>query len=71
MKRRFVNEHKDICCTLPNILVNLLIIHIKDPQFVDMISGSDILGLAETHANEEIFIQGFKLIKQKMREKKV
>ena len=42
---------------------------LEDPQFVDIVSGSDILGLAETHANAEIFMKGFILIKQKMREK--
>ena len=43
---------------------------LSDPQFQDMILESDILGLAETHANEEISIPGFKLVKQKIREKK-
>ena len=43
---------------------------LSDPQFLEMVSGTDILGLAEIHAEGEIFVPGFKLKKQKIREKK-
>ena len=35
-----------------------------------MISESDILGLAEIHSEEKVFVPGFNLIKQKIWEKK-
>ena len=38
-------------------------------NFLDMIAKSDILGLAEIHANKEICIPGIILNKQKIREK--
>ena len=41
-----------------------------DPKFLQMISESDILGLAEIHSEEKVFVPGFKLIKQKIWEKK-
>ena len=40
-----------------------------DTEFLDAIAGTDILGLAELHTNEEISVPGFKFIKQKIREK--
>ena len=43
---------------------------LSDAQFLERISDSDILGLAELHANEEVCVPGFNLIKQKIREKK-
>ena len=43
---------------------------LSDPQFFEVVSGCDILELIEIHADEEIFVPGFKLIKQKIREKK-
>ena len=43
---------------------------LKDPEFLKLISGSDILGLAELHADKELSIPGFKSVKQKIREKK-
>ena len=49
-----------------NIIGNKL----SDGQFLNMISACDILGLAELHANEEVCVPGFKLIKQKIRDKK-
>ncbi len=43
---------------------------LEDPEFENVIRRSDILGLAELHANQEVSIPGFKNIKQKNREKK-
>ena len=40
---------------------------LSDREFLNKISKSDILGLAELHTDEEISIPGFKLIKQKFR----
>ena len=35
---------------------------LKDPEFLNIISGSDIVGLAELH-EDELFIPGFKSLK--------
>ena len=43
---------------------------LNDPEFLKMISGSDIVGLGEIHADKEVSIPGFKSVKQKIREKK-
>ena len=43
---------------------------LEDPEFLNIISGSDILGIAELHANIEVSIPGFKCMKQKIRGKK-
>ncbi len=43
---------------------------LEDPEFLNVIKKSHILGLAELHANQEVSIPGFKNIKQKNREKK-
>ena len=40
-----------------------------DSEFLDTISNNDIVGLAELHTSNEVDIPGFKLIKQKFREK--
>ena len=42
---------------------------LSDTEFLDKISDSDIVGLTELHTDDEVFIPGFKLIKQKIREK--
>ena len=41
---------------------------LNDPEFQKIISGSDIVGLAELHADRELYIPGFKSVKQKTRE---
>ena len=41
----------------------------NDPEFLKMISESDIIGLGEIHADKEVSIPGFKSVKQKIREK--
>ena len=40
---------------------------LNDPEFQKIISGSDIVGLAELHADRELYISGFKSVKQKIR----
>ena len=42
---------------------------LSDAQFLNMISDCDIMGLAELHADGEVYVPGFKRIKQKIREK--
>ena len=42
---------------------------LNDPEFLKIISGSDIVSLAELHADKEVYIPGFKSIKQKIRGK--
>ena len=44
---------------------------LEDPEFLNVVSKSDILGLAELHAEKELSIPGFKILKQKNRPKKV
>ena len=56
---------RPLICSYWNIAGNKL----KDPEFLNIISGSDIVGLAEFHADKEVFIPGFKSLKQKIREK--
>ena len=41
-----------------------------DPDFVEILSSSDIVGLGELHAEEKVSIQGFINKKQKIRVKK-
>ena len=41
----------------------------QDSEFLDTFSNSDIVGVAELHTSNEVNIPGFKLIKQKFREK--
>ncbi len=40
-----------------------------DPEFLEMISGSDIIGLGEIHSEGEVSIPGYVSKKQKIREK--
>ena len=40
-----------------------------DPDFVEMLSNTDIIGLGELHAEEKVSIPGFINKKQKIREK--
>ena len=42
---------------------------LRDKQFLNNISDTDILGLGELHASALVDIPGFKLMKQKIREK--
>ena len=42
---------------------------LSDDEFLQNISKSDIVGLAELHTNEEVSLPGYKLMKQKFREK--
>ena len=42
---------------------------LKDPEFLKVIAHSDIVGLVELHADKELFLPGFKSVKQKIREK--
>ena len=41
-----------------------------DSDFLSSIDECDILGLSELHSNEKVCIPGFKLLKQKIRQKK-
>ena len=41
-----------------------------DPEFLDVISTNDIVGLAELHCDKDVSIPGFKCVKQKISEKK-
>ena len=41
-----------------------------DHEFLKVISKSDIVGLTELHANEEVSIPGYKCVKFKKRENK-
>ena len=43
---------------------------LNDPEFLDILSSRNIVGLGELHAEEEVSIQGFINKKQKIREKK-
>ena len=43
---------------------------LSDPEFLDILSGTDIVGLGELHAEGEVNIPGFINKKQKIREKK-
>ena len=43
---------------------------LEDPKFLNIISTSDIVGLAELHSDQDVSIPGFKCVKQKIREKK-
>ena len=43
---------------------------LEDPEFLNVISKSDIVGLTELHANEEICIPGYNCLKFKKIEKK-
>ena len=43
---------------------------LKDPEFLNVLNKSDIVGLGEIHAETKVSIPGFKSIKQKIREKK-
>ena len=40
---------------------------LKYPEFLNIISGSDIVGLVKLHADKELVIPGFKSLKQKIR----
>ena len=42
---------------------------LNDPEFLDLLKGTDILGLGEIHAEREVSIPGFINIKQKDRKK--
>ena len=42
-----------------------------DPEFMEMISDKDIIGLGEIHSEGEVSIPGFVSKKQKIREKKI
>ena len=43
---------------------------LEDPEFLNVVRESDIIGLAEIHAGTFVSIPGFKSLKQKIREKK-
>ena len=64
---------KPIVCTYWNIggywsknLGNKL----EDPEFLQVIEGSDIIGLGELHSDKKLSIPGFISIDQKISEKK-
>ena len=42
---------------------------LEDSEFLKVLEGSDIVGLAEIHAEREVSIPGFRSLKQKIREK--
>ena len=44
---------------------------LEDPEFLNVVSKSDILGLAELHAENQLSIPGFKILKQKNRAKRI
>ena len=43
---------------------------LSDPEFIELISDKDIIGLGEIHSQTEVSIPGFISKKQKIREKK-
>ena len=43
---------------------------LNDPEFIEVVSKNDIIGLGEIHSESEVSIPGFVSLKQKIRDKK-
>ena len=62
LKRCYWNIHGWNSKTIGNKLI--------DPEFLQTISKSDIVGLSEIHSDIEVSLPGFMSLKQKIREKR-